>query len=93
MDDCILIDDDEETAGNRDAVLARKLAGHGEGSVTAQTSESLSCPFCPFLVENHDRLSVMQEHVENVHLSFGEEASLSFLFGHLNKFLKILIEY
>lgn len=73
MDDCILIDDDEETAGNRDAVLARKLAGHGEGSVTAQTSESLSCPFCPFLVENHDRISVMQEHVENVHLSFGEE--------------------
>lgn len=46
------------------------------------TTGAFSCPFCPFLVESHDQLAVLQEHVENVHLSFQEKVcpSSSFFF-------------
>jgi len=75
MEEVIIEDDDDQTTHKHEMPARNSTHGAGSSTNCALTTEPLSCPFCPFIVECYDQVSVMQEHVENVHLSFTEEVN------------------
>ena len=67
MEEVIIEDDDDQTTHKHEMPARNSTHGAGSSTNCALTTEPLSCPFCPFIVECYDQVSVMQEHVENVH--------------------------